>query len=91
MLSDIAQILSLYQKAGVEVLCVYAISDKGRLDVQELNLTSGGIARLKRNRLGELNMRGEGIYFAPKIDTSAINGSFLILLFPPTIFSKHYQ
>jgi len=69
MLSDIPHLFSLYQKAGVEGIGVYAISDKGRLEVMQLNLTSGGIARLKLNRLKELNLRGEGIYFAPKIDT----------------------
>jgi hypothetical protein len=69
MLSDIAQILSLYQKAGVEVVGIYAISDKGRLEIQELNLTHWEIDRLRYNRLKELNMKGEGIYFAPKTDT----------------------
>jgi hypothetical protein len=69
-------IFSFYRKAGVFVIGVYAISDKGRLEIQELDLTREGILnRLKSNRLRGLNMRGEGIYFAPKTD--ACNMLFL--------------
>jgi hypothetical protein len=59
------------------VIGVYAISDKGRLSIQELNLASGEniIKRLRYNRLHQLNLRGEGIYFAPKAD--ACNMLFL--------------
>ena len=75
MQDDVIKILSLYQKAGVEVVGIYAISDKGRLEIQELNLARWEIARLRYNRLRFLNMRGEGIYFAPKTD--ACNMLFL--------------
>ena len=66
MQNDIVEIFSFYRKAGVEVIGIYAISDKGRLEIQELDLTSEGIIkRFRYNRLRELSMRGEGIYFAP--------------------------
>ncbi|MBM3237621.1 hypothetical protein FJZ31_15130 [Candidatus Poribacteria bacterium] len=70
MQDDIAEIFSFYQKAGVEVIGVYAISDKGRLSIQELNLASGEdiLRKFRYNRLLKLNLRGEGIYFAPKTD-----------------------
>jgi len=77
MQDDIAEIFSFYQKAGVEVIGVYAISDKGRLSIQELNLASGEeiLRKFRYNRLHQLNLRGEGIYFAPK--TYACNMLFL--------------
>lgn len=74
--NDLVEIFSFYRKAGVFVIGVYAISDKGRLEIQELDLTREGLMKkLRYNRLRELNMRGEGIYFAPKTD--ACNMLFL--------------
>jgi hypothetical protein len=74
--NDLVEIFSFYRNAGVFVIGVYAISDKGRLEIQELDLTSLGIMKkLRYHRLRELNMRGEGIYFAPKTD--ACNMLFL--------------
>jgi hypothetical protein len=65
MKGDIIQTINHY-KGNVEKIGIYAISDKGRLEVQELNLSKGGT--LKYKRLRELNRKGEGIYFAPKDD-----------------------
>lgn len=62
---DIIQTINHY-KGKVERIGIYAISDKGRIEVQELNLTKGGALRYRRLR--ELNKREEGIYFAPKDD-----------------------
>ncbi len=63
-----------------EVIGVYAISDKGKLEIQELNLTTRNIVgKLRSHRLRELSLRGEGIYFAPKTD--ACN---LLMLSDPT-------
>lgn len=73
---DIVELFSFYRQAGVEVIGVYAISDKGRLEIQELDLTSEDILKKFRyHRLQELNHRGEGIYFAPK--TNACHMLFL--------------
>ncbi len=65
MRDDIIQIINYYKEKGkVEKIGIYAISDKGRLKIQELELNRGGVIRYKR--LKELNRKGEGIYFAPE-------------------------
>lgn len=65
MKNDILQTINHY-KGKVERITIYAISDKGRLTIQKLDLNRGGVVRYRR--LKELNSRGEGIYFAPEDD-----------------------
>ena len=65
MKDDIIQTINLY-KGNTKKIAIYAISDKGRLKIQELDLESGGAIRTKR--LKELNRKNEGIYFAPEDD-----------------------
>ena len=64
MLKEMIQLLDLYRQAGTKKIGIYALGEKGRLEIQELDLTRGGKIRFRRLR--ELNERGEGIYFAPK-------------------------
>lgn len=63
-LKEMIQLLDLYRQAGTRRIGIYALGEKGRLEIQELDLFKGGILRYRRMR--ELNERGEGIYFAPK-------------------------
>jgi hypothetical protein len=65
MKDDIIQTINLY-KGNTKKIAIYAISDKGRLKIQELDFERGGVIRCKR--LKELNRKNEGIYFAPEDD-----------------------